>query len=218
MKYSLKELSIAYHLCVVALALIVCAGVYHYSNDAVTTELYNAIETQEARMLTIAELTDRNSADSETKKIINDCPRRSDYEHYLVRLATLTKLELITMQNLFDACAPFYVEQKSLMVSRFAREFESYNAYITLLSQLEDVILHEQTKVQFARLLEIEEKRSELVTEQTEVQEAIITQLITGKTALSTDVKLLLEQARQIGEMLSVLNTQADDVRMKMSQ
>ncbi len=214
MKNALQQhFSIAIHLVIIVAAI--CIGVFvSYSNTKeIVASVQAQIELHEKRIIELSEITDRNGADEETASIISDCPRREDYEGYLVRLASLNKQELIIMQNLFDACSPFYTEQKMLMVSKLAREFESYQTYITLLDTLTDTVAYTDTLSRFSTLVTIERERSALIVDQTKLQAQIITLLISGKSAYGAEVAKLLSEAQQVNELLSVLDHRADEIR-----
>jgi 23S rRNA pseudoU1915 N3-methylase RlmH len=117
------------------------------------------------------------------------------------------------MQNLFDACSPFYVEQKALMVSRLERELKSYIDDIALLATLRDVNDYSPTQENFTQLTEIERQKSELMFDQTNIQSKIITLLISGKSAQGAEVAALLKDAQSISEFLSVLDHRVDAIR-----
>lgn len=219
MKNSLQQhFAIAIHLLVFVVVICIAVFVSYSDKQEIEKSLTERIVAQEKRIYELAETTDRNGADADTSLIISDCPRRADYEGYLVRLATLSKQELVVMQNLFESCSPFYIQQKALMVSKLDREIESHTEYVSLLSTLHDVSNYEARQEQFKMLAEVERQKSGLMTDQTDIQSKIISLLISGKSAQGSEVAVLLKEAQSIGELLSVYDHRVDDIRAKIKQ
>lgn len=211
--YLSTHLHIAAHLAVVALSIVIGAGFAHYANSSTVANIYTQLTEQNAYMLTLADITDRNGADAVTATIISDCTRRTEYESLLNNLATLQKKELVTLQNLFEGCGSFYGERKALMVARLDRELENLTNLNILLTSLNAEGLSLQDLERWNALVALEKQRSGLLADQARIQSDIITQLILGFGPTSAGVSKLVGEAQEIGQQLSVQDSQIDDLR-----
>lgn len=209
----LQHLKVARALGICALALCIGAGFSAYQKKHVVTYLENSISQNVADVLALAEITDRNGADEVTEQIIADCGRREEYESYLIRLASLTKPELVTMQSLFESCGNFYGERKALMVTRLEQSVDRLKENITILSLLKDVGEYHAVSEAFSNLVTLEQGRSSLLVELADIQQDIITHLISGASAQSSEVTSLVAYAKNVSESLDVSNHQIDALR-----
>jgi len=178
------------------------------------------ISQQQAILATIAETTARNGADSVTEQIIKDCPlsERSAFDTLLGNLDSgLTQLQLVELERLFGRCGGFFSERKSVMVSRLAREIEVYETYVNQLGTVlgEDVAL-EFHIAQWNKLAEEEQKQSELFSQLVNKQDQIITTLLSGKSANSTEIKEILREVNEIQGSLVVANKQVTNIRSEL--
>ena len=219
MNDSLKKLykiPVALHLTGIAFALCAGAFVAHHNEAEATTKLQDALETQIALMSELATVTDRNGADETISSIIEDCPRRVEYETLLNELGSLSKKDLITVQNLFESCGSFYAERKALMVSKLVRELgvaQQYNATLSLFKRDTQEIYNLNM---WQELVALEQTRSSLLSDQTQIQSKIIALLMSGHTAQSADVRALVHEAQEIGELLNVRDHEIDKIRSKL--
>lgn len=205
--------AIALHLVLVALFVTAGAWFAHAAKAAVREQIQINIDRQVAHMHELANITDRNGADETISAIIADCPKRNEFEVLLVRLGTLDKKELIEVQQLFESCGSFYAERKALMVSRFEREFNVLKDNFNLLRTLDAENGTDEILAQWERIIALERERSGLLNEQVTLQQTIITALVAGKKTNSKDVSESVQRAQKIGESLSVLDKQIDDIR-----
>jgi hypothetical protein len=205
------------HLGLIVIAILIGVYVSHESQEKVEESLLTLVNEKSAHLAELALITDRNGADEIAERIIADCTRREEYESYLIRLGSLSKQELVTMQNLFENCGSFYAERKALMVSRLAHEYESYAEYVALLAELRDVTVQKSNQEIFSEIVTLETERSTLLTEQAVIQEDIITHLISGKTAQSIEVTTLVQEAQQIAELLTVQDKRVDVLRASLT-
>jgi len=211
-----KNLSISIHLTTLALAVSVGALVAHLNQSNLEQKLATILDEKHGEIVLLAEITDRNGADTVTESILSDCRRRSTYESHLERLATLTKEELIIMQSLFESCSPFYVTRKALMVSRLEQEIQGYREFINLYAELKNPFVYEQLYTNFASLLEVEKIRSDLLYEQTEIQSQIILLLISGNLPQSPNVQAQVQEAQRLNELIGTYKREADIFRNKL--
>ena len=94
------------------------------------------ITKQEKTLVSLAEVTDRNGADSVVSGIIKDCEidDRQKFDELLGNLKNLNRTQLVEVDQLFDGCGGFYAETKALMTARLQREYEVYSDYVALLT------------------------------------------------------------------------------------
>lgn len=210
---STKQLFIT--LCV---ALAVCLGVssmYIEQSQAETALMLEvAIAEQSKTLTTLAELTAQNRADAVAESIVRDCSteNRARYEAFLNRLSRLTAAELIEAEQLFDACAGFFAERKSIMVSRLQREYEVYSSYIDLYAKLEPAAAGEYPDDVWAELVALESERGALLNEQVDIQRKIITMLQTTERDTQA-IEVLLVRSQQVTQRATELNREINTVR-----
>ena len=196
-----------------SLSLIVGTWFVHYNQSSLETKLRTELNLEREKLMSLAEITDRNGADAVIETIIVDCQRRSEFESLLVELDTLSPKELITLQTLYESCGSFYTERKALMVSKLEREYEVYTRLITLLSTLTSHGLESYEQATWQELIDIEKSRSALLTDQTRIQADIITSLIVGESVQGQKVKELVREAGEIYDLLGVHARQAKEKR-----
>lgn len=208
---------ISAHLVVVALVVVVAAFVnYHVKND-LRLSLEKNVDRQLVLLSDLATITDRNGADEVVEQIIIDCPRRPKFESLLGELGRLSKSSLLEAQQLFESCGGFYAERKALMVARLNREFEVLKDNVSLLEVLDSSTKDQYNLSDWDTLINDEQKRSDLLTEQLDIQEKIITLLISGKTVSSQEIIDLVNEAGQVNDSLSVLGKQIDEKRDRLT-
>lgn len=203
-------------LIVLALALIMGAGMAHKGQERFSDALAAELVEQREIMSSLAVVTDRNAADEIISKIVIDCPRRDAFEALLITLGTLPKQELLSAQSLFESCGSFYPTQKALMVMRLEREYDEYVRLLELEATLVGSSRASDERALWEELLSFEKTRSSLLTEQTELQGAIISELIKGLRPTSTEVRDLVSKAQEIAELLSVYDKRIDELRTRL--
>lgn len=187
--------------------------------EQAVSEITLAIVEQEKTLSNIAEVTDRNGADSVVERIIVDCSLkdRVRFDELLGRLASVNGTELDEVDNLFDKCAGFYSERKAMMVARMEREYEVYTTMVDLLETVDDPITVAEYDVDgWGRLLDLEKRRSELFAEQVTIQKNIIIDLQAGETPTAKPIQEKMNTAREVAEELLVINKQSDEQRAKL--
>ncbi len=177
--------------------------------------------TEQAGLLaTIAETMARNGADQVTEQIIRDCSvaERTAFDTLLSRLNTgLARSELIELERLFGRCGNFYAERKSVMAARLEREVEIYDMFVKQLANISGTHAADSYSVgTWRELVELERKQSNLFSELVTTQDQIITTLLTGKSATSPEIQVILENAQSIQETLIVTSAQAAEVRASL--
>lgn len=215
-EYIQQHIQISLHLIIIACTISFAAWVAHHNQTQAELAIASYTEIQEKNMLELASITDRNGADATVEKIILDCPRREEYESLLVKLGTLTKKDLLTVQNLYESCGTFYAERKALMVSKLEREFEIYDDFQKLQKSLGDNTSGSEHLEKWNELVNLEKMRSTLLTDQSAIQIHIITLLISGSTVYSKDVSSLVREANEIAELLAVNDHKIDELRSKL--
>lgn len=201
------------------IALVFIGGTWfvHHNQRVMEAQVRAMLEEELSYMRTLAEITDRNGADDITETIINDCPRRNEYEGLLNALATLTKRDLIAVQTLSESCSSFYSERKALMVSKLEREFAQYSKLLTLLATLSERDIDLYHEKDWEELVTLEKSRSTALRDQEYLQNDIITALISGASVQSAEVTTLVRDAQDIGELLVVYNQRIDEIRARVA-
>ena len=218
-EYMRQHSGIALQLVLFACAITLGAFVAHMNQQEVVRNLSLEIESAEKKLYDIASITDRNGADDAISAIIIDCPRREEYESLLIKLGTLSKKDLVSVQNLNESCGSFFAERKALMVAKLEREFESYETLITLLRAVDTDVAADFDLETWSRIVLLEKERSTLLTDQSKIQEDIITLLISGATLrTSPEVERLAQEALEISELLGVTDHKIDESRNSLSK
>jgi len=213
--YLNNHLLIAANALVLAVIIALSAWTIENTKAKTLSLLQTNIDSQVALISELAELTDRNGADAVTEKIISDCPRRVEFENQLMRLDTATKRELISIQQLFESCGAFFSERKALMVSRLEREFKGLKNNLALLNTIRDLTPKEEKLKEWEKLIELEKTRSSLLSEQTEIQEKIIS-LLMSDTSVTSQINVLVQDAQDVAQSLSVIGTQIDTLTTEL--
>ena len=204
----------------IVLALTLCVAVVtfgsalaYFKERSLEAALRDSLELERATLSAIVEVTDRNGVDAELSVILEDCPRRAEYERSLVDLSTLDKQELITAQGLFESCGSIDSLRKSLMVAKLTREYRSYVELEQMLSQLTKRELDGYQVGEWGKLVETETTRADLIAELTMIQGKIIALLVVGSTDAQWTIASLVEDARNVSERLTAYDATADSLR-----
>jgi len=201
------------------LILSILLGMYIASErvDSFKVTARVQVAEQEAVLNTIAEIIARNGADSVTESVIRDCPvsERMRFDNLLGRLdGGLAIAELRELDGLFNSCASFFSDRKSLMAARFNREAVAYEAQVALLNTLTSTNEFEKAKVEEWKALVVEEqKQSELFAGLVTAQKQIIDALISGKSASSDDIIAILTEVNETRDALVFSRQQASQIR-----
>jgi len=201
------------------LVLSILLGMFIASERVDSFEVMARVQVaeQQAVLNTIAETIARNGADSVTESVIRDCPvtERMRFDSLLGRLdSRLSTAELQELDGLFNSCASFFSDRKSLMSARFSRELDAYESQVALLDTL--TTSDEQEEAQLAdwtALVAEEQKQSELFAELVSAQKQIIDELIDGKAATSAEIVAILTNVNETREALMFSRQQADQIR-----
>jgi len=220
-KKFLNTKNIIFILVGIAVAFVLITAVVNEKVEDLQSTIEIQIADQTTLLATIAETTARNGADSVTESIVKDCTldERMRFDSLLDELnSNLSQSELVEIERLFGRCGSFFSERKAVMVSRFAREIAIYKEYI---AQLEAITSRSQTEDyqvdEWVRLSETETRQSELFVELVNLQDEIITTLLSGKAADSSEIIEILEQVQDVQGTLFVTNSQAASLRTELT-
>jgi hypothetical protein len=214
--YLTSHLAIALHAVIIA---IVFMGASWYASRAVEDlehTLLGQIDLHVKELQKLAVLTDQNGADAVTERVIRDCPRRPEFESLLNTLSTASKKQLIDVQQLFESCGAFFAERKALMVVGLEREYAALENALVLLKELRELSPQEQTLGKWADLIELEQTKSDNLTEQTTIQAEIISVLI-EKDRFDPRIAELMRRAQAINESLNTTDKMIDAVRLTLT-
>lgn len=199
-----------------AVILGVAAWYVNFSQHKIENALQKLIQEKSQTLINLSEITDRNGADDVISQIISDCSRRNEFETQLNNLASLDERELLSLQNLIEACGGFYAERKALMVSKLEQEFLSYSEIVELSLLLSDHQAHLYHVDTWNELVDLEKTRSTLLVEQKVIQEKIISNMIQGLSIHSPEVKKLVSDAQEIEVFLTVYGKKIDEIRQSL--
>lgn len=199
-----------------ATALVLGAWVADRNQMRVEGKILQQIDAEEAVMLKLATITDRNGADETIESIVSDCSRRTEYEELLTSLESLSKKDLIAAQNLFESCGKFYTERKALMVSKLEREFEIYSVFLGILDELYDDKNVSRKSLIWKDLITLEKDRSTFLSDQNHIQAKIISFLISGSSVSSKELGELMRDAGEINDLLGVTDHKIDALRASL--
>jgi len=174
------------------------------------------ISNQETILMSIAEVTDRNGADAVVESIVKDCDieDRQRFDGLLSNLGTLIGVELVEVDQLFNACGSFFAQRKALMTARLNREFEVYSDYITLLNIVDSKSESSTYPVStWSELVSLELQRSELSNQLVVIQKNIIQALLDRALIQSEQMLTEVNNAQEIQDTLSYVGVKIDALR-----
>lgn len=174
------------------------------------------IAKQEAVLIAIAEVTDRDGADAVVSSVLKDCSTedRQQFDQMLGSLAMLKGAELVKVNQLFSACGNFYAERKAMMVARFVREFEVYQDYVELRTLVDSRTLTITYPVEsWLELVGLEQRRSDLFSELVQIQGEIITTLLDNVSIDSERMQKSVVRAQEVKDTISYTGAKIDTLR-----
>jgi hypothetical protein len=216
MKIDTTRVTVALALAVVLLISLYFVVRYTVTvhNRATVAELESVILSQEKLLLSLADATRVNGADSATERIIFDCKaeERQRFDTLLDLLsANISKAELTELNTLFYKCGSFFADRKSVMATRLVREVEVFSDYLSLRDILKNTATDEtRTLEAWKKLAEAELKTAEYFNQLVQLQGTIITQLNSGKQGTSPEVMATLNEVSTVRGQMLVLGTQIE--------
>jgi hypothetical protein len=201
--YLSTHLSVALHAVVIAVVIIGAAWYIDHSRKETERALINRVDATVARIIELAVMTE---------KIVVDCPRRVEFENSLQSLGTASRKDLITAQQLFESCGAFFAERKALMVAQLEREYATLESYLSLLGTVRDLTPREAGHYRWKDIVQLEQKRSALLIEQTSIQGEIISLLIEGGNGAR--INELVRHAQTVGLSITSTDTEIDTLRV----
>lgn len=177
------------------------------------------ISEQQTTLSSIAVLTSKDGADSVVSKIIKDCSpeNRALFDEKLSNLPQLKGQELVQMEQLFNACGNFFTERKAVMVASLNREYEVYADLIeivTVVGKRFDESVYK--KQEWAQLVALETKRSDLSSELVDLQGDIIRALKNNVTIASDEMQTELVEAQKTKQSLVAVTLEIDSLLQKI--
>lgn len=215
-----KRYYLAAGLLFIALTFFAASWYVKTQQEEYRNRLYVALAEQEQKMFTLSSFIDRDEADEVVGEIIQDCslPERRRFDELLSSLSRLNRIELTEMSGLFDACGSFYADRQAIHSMRLQRELEIYTEYSAFLALTNsDIEAWKAKGQQWQKLAALEQDRSRLTTELVTLQGLIIDLLVSGKVVSSEEITTALGDAQTAKDSLSVMNTQADELRAQLS-
>jgi len=212
--------SIIVGLILAALTLFVASWYIAQKQKEYRYELTVRLTEQDALMFSLSEMLARESADSVTNQIIQDCSleNRERFDTLLGSLSQLNRTELIEVDNLFDDCGDFYAKRQAIVTMRLGRELEVYEDYIHLMQSTDaDARQFTQRLGKWSSLYALEVSRSSLTTKLVNIQDDIIVLLREGESVQSEPIKEILQAAQTTRDSIVMLNTKVAELRASLS-
>lgn len=201
-------------LLVLVAALGIGSWVAHRGQERFIEALDVNIATHREALGRLAQITDRNGADDVVGHVITDCARRDEFDVLLVKLGTLSKPDLLRVQNMFESCGSFYPTQKALMVARLSEEYAEYSELWDLKRTfITSKDVEADDRQLWSEIVKLEQSRSELITEQATLQKQIINALVQGLPTTSPDIRTLVSKAQEDADLISVYDKRIDELR-----
>lgn len=202
------------------LTIVLLIGLYfivRYTIDAQNRETVAALDTaiaeQEKNLITLAEITRTNGADTATERIIVDCSydERQQFDKLLDLLsASISKEQLLDLNTLFYKCGSFYSDRKSVMATRLVREVEVFEDYLKLRSVMSSESSKSKTLDPWKKLAEAELKTAEYFNQLVLLQGKVITELNAGKNATAPELVATLQEVNTVRGQMLVLSKQIE--------
>lgn len=211
------RLQIAIALLILGVAIVIGAITSYYNQHTLETELKSRAETQRVLLLDLAEVIDKNGADSTVKSVVSDCSKRGEFDSLIANTASLQKKELVTLQSLIESCGNYFPLTKAIMVAQLEREFRVYEEYVRLIELLDADNLHVYQMDSWSELIELELKRSDLLKEQVDIQAEIVSLLIKGNSVASKLVQEQITDAQSVNVFLVSHDTRIDEIRASLT-
>lgn len=180
------------------------------------------IAKQLATVASVSEVMASGGVDSVTESVIKDCPasERNRFDELLSRLnGGLSRPELQELSRLYDRCASYFARRKAVMAARLEREVEVYelltNRYFLLTASQSDESFQ---IVEWMELVTLEKSQSEVFERLVSMQGSIISELLLGRTADSTELTNLLKEVNETQQMQAYNVLQMTELRKKLTQ
>jgi hypothetical protein len=202
-------------------------GINLYTKATVATKLEAAslaleanIAEQEVVLVTIADLAKQSGADEVTERIVVDCAptERVRFESLLDKLSTsISRAELLELDNLFFACGSYFADRKAVMVARLIREVAVYRDYIALRNRvLASDAVGEDRVVLWQRIADDELLLSEDFNKLVNHQRDIIQALLAGKSRDSAEIAGTLQAVTDTRNNMTVRISQIESTRAEL--
>lgn len=210
------------------LVILLLAGVMWYASlmivtnqtEDLTATITLQLSEQRSLLNTVAEITARNGADQITESIIRDCSvvERTSFDTLLGRLDSgLGRTDLVELDRLFGRCGSFFSERKIVMASRLEREIGVYENYVTQLATLTGQSTETEYQVEtWKKLAEQEQMLSEQFSRLVDLQDEIITTLLSGKSRDGEEIQTILREVKDTQDGLIIQNAQTGTTRSEL--
>ena len=184
------------------------------SREEAVAAVAAAAREQQETLVTLATLVKQNRTDALTDQIVRDCvpADRRAFEQQLNRLQQLNATELDELQTLFDACAYYVAERKTLMVLRLEHAYEQFQTLVTVLTTLDaDSAALSDSLALWQEVVAIEAERSQLLTELVDIQGSIISEFRLAEPN-QEQIQLWVERSDEITNRNIVLNQRIAEI------
>ncbi len=201
------------------LVVVVGGLVYWYTSHELRSfkeQVIANVDAAEATLMELAETTGNARTDETTEMIVRDCSGRVEYETLLSSLDSLTREELLRVENLYGDCSWQPTMNRALMAHRLTVALEEFQTHLNTLSAITGSDMSEEYQLPAWRsLVEKEVRRAELLGKQNSIQGRIIDALVANEEGTIPD---LLQEAQSVNGSLNVTSIQINTERAALKE
>lgn len=198
---------------VLLVAVLVGAAVYWFTMQSVKTfetAVITQLDATQSELASIANTTGLAQIDEATSQVIRDCSSRTEYESLLQNLESLSRADLLRVQDLHGDCGEYFPTVRSFMAHRLEATLGHLESTLALQDALGENLDEEYKVDAWRSLIAKELARAELLHQQNTVQGQIIDAFVDNRRA---EVPDLLQEAQSINGSLNVTSIQINTER-----
>lgn len=182
--------------------------------------ILNQLEVQEAKTYELAQSVKNSKLTPPLSEFINDCStkHRNQFDANLDKLATLSIVQIESLEPLFDACADYFANVKAALVFQLEEKIAEMETLVTLANINDQTNTLKVPLSSWKSYLALEKQLAVALREQVVSQEKIMVLLKEGKSVSDAEVQNLVVAARELSQSASVTTKQLDAVFLTLGQ
>lgn len=193
--------------------VLIAVGLWGYTTHV--TNLQAAMQSQHEEMLANATLLDRSAPNEQVASVVRDCSsaQREEFDSLLSQLDTLNATELAAINTLFADCGGYFAQIRAVMVLQLETQLAHLAHQSQVLQSLPFADAHGELITAWEALLSREQTRADYATSLVRIQRSIISTLQAGVGRQEEAIVLLLNEANETRESLSLVGAEIDAIR-----